>query len=190
MRLRNIYGPRVETVLQGYIKPVPRAKRERQRYLVVTPLPSKAEYAKLEVAKFSCTLSSLVADAFAEAVALRDELTEWYDNLPDYLQNAADHIQAAIDALGEYCDSEPDIPEAIKDLRSVHFPLHTTATSRAARASECCAKLESCISMINDFLEERVGLKDACTEEIETLVVHLNAVSESWENVVFPSMYT
>jgi hypothetical protein len=173
-------------VLDEYVK-----EEKKDKYFVdflVKPLPTPEEYVKLRDAKYTQTLQSLVSEAYGEAQGLRDELQEWYDNLPESFQNGdkGSDLQEAVDTLSNFCDEEPEIPVAARDLKIVFLP--GDVDSRSDRAGEAGSQMRMVANSLDKYIGNKKLEGDELTE-IQEIVDLLNEHAEELEQVSFPGMY-
>lgn len=81
--LSKAFSRHFAPVLRAYPEPLPRKKRERQKYKVTAELPERDTYNALVQKHFTTTVATLVDDAFSEIESLRDEMREVFDNMPE-----------------------------------------------------------------------------------------------------------
>ena len=184
-----------EVLGRDWVKPLPKAFKERKKFEVLIPLPTHAEYEAMRRKKYTYALSSIVADAFSVFADLGDELQNWYDSMPENLQNGDKGSQLAetADTLSGFC--EPDIPEWLVNLPVFSLP-SLDATSRSAQCAEAVSSLQEALDAINDVKlnkrftdgdgnvvempEENNGLEALC-DDLETYIGEA-------EGVEFPGM--
>lgn len=183
-KLRNLYDAHVFTILGELLEEAPRKRGTPRKYKLLKDLPTREQYKKLKEARYTTTLADLVSNAYSEAVCLRDELQDWYDNLPESFQSGdkGEQLQTAIDQLGE-CDSEPDLPEWLGEVQAVHYPA-LKLESRSDRCAEAVSSLEDAKAAL-DALEVEGEKKD----EVEELCETLDTAISAWQDTEFPGMF-
>ena len=176
------YGAHDETVLTwaGYLKRLPKAKREQAKYEILKPLPNQAEFDELRNKKFTTTVGTLIDDAFQEFGDLATELGDWYDSMPEQLQQGskADQIQEAQQALENL--SKPDPDENAAALQMIFIP-DEWVESRDQRRSQA-------VNMLNkaaDWLDSATKDEDA-KEIFNGLAKELREQASEAESIEFP----
>jgi cell fate (sporulation/competence/biofilm development) regulator YlbF (YheA/YmcA/DUF963 family) len=191
--LKKTYGGHAVAILSGRLEALPRERKKgaKQKYKVVSNLPSLEEFQALRAKRFTTTVDALVADAFSEFESLKDELQEWYDGMPENLQGAqkGDDLQSAIDALANL--EAPDVPNCATNLQTVYIPVEKVE-SRPDRRDDAVARIDTAIDVLNDAMDDDdsdVKYTDEQKEEMQQLIDDLENAKNDAEGVDFPTMF-
>jgi hypothetical protein len=127
-------------------------KRPQARYRVVGRLPTRAEYEKLKVGKFTVPVEELIADANSAVEEVAGELRDWYDNLPESFQNGdkGERLSEAADTLEGV--SQPDTSEEVLAKITAYHQPALKAGSRAARLGEAAGMYRAAAEAIREFV--------------------------------------
>ncbi len=188
--LKSKYDAYYRQVLGDALQPLPRKRKERQKYRVAKPLPSKAEYDDLKAKRFTTTVEALVDDAYGVIEGLAGEMQDAFDNTPESLQGSGvgEARQEAADNLSNLTD-RPDVPEGCKDISTVFLP-SLDSTSRPKQAQEAADMLSTAASAIREQIGKAgEGDDKPDTAEWEELADKLENDASELEGVDFPGMY-
>ncbi len=154
-----------------FVTPLPRARKQRQKYKIIKALPQHQDYLELRKTKFTTTVGELVENAMSELECLKDELQEWYDNLPEAFQSGdkGETLQSTIQELEGL--SAPDISPEHAALKVLFVPDETG--SRSARCAEARRMLEEAAEAIR---------QNETADEIDE-------IASAIECLEFPGMY-
>lgn len=143
---------------------------------------------KSKIIVVNTLLADAISGAFSEFQSLRDEMGDWAGNmeganmehLPKY-----DEVSEARDALEQFCDNEPDVPEAFKEVKIDITENHRKKQSRSDRHDTAIQWLYKAV----EWLEDDEVTEGEHSDEAETLRDELQQVIDEAEGVSFPGMY-
>jgi hypothetical protein len=216
MKLTGAFGRYAVPVLRGqdYIEDAERKRGAPRRFKVLKDLPDLEAFAKLQAARYTTTLASLVDEARGEAESLRDECQEWYDNLPEAFQQGdkGSQLEEAVSNLENI--SVDDLATELGEMSVVYLP-SLECDSRRDRASEAACKFRAVAEELRELAtkieeqqnaeddeedNEEAGEEEADEDEEEKKLegdpVEINQIADDLENaadeldnVEFPGMY-
>jgi hypothetical protein len=191
--LRNNYGSHAWTYLRDYLKPLPRAKKEQQKYVWSREAPTAEEATELRNKHFTTTLEELASDAFSEIESLSGEMQEWYDNMPENFQQGdkGSEVEEAKDALENISTVELS-GEAAK-LTTVYIPAENIE-SRGDRINDCVSRLNHAAETLRDELQDLIDAapKDDPYKDAEgwgDIADELESAAQEADGISFPGMY-
>lgn len=191
--LKKTYGGHAVAVLSNRLEALPREQKKgaKQKYKVVSDLPSVDEFHILRAKKFTTTVDALVSDAFSEFEELKGELEEWYDGMPENLQGGqkGEDLQSAINTLGDL--QAPDVPEFVTNLETVYIPTEKVE-SRPSRRDDAVARIDTAIDILTDAMDDEdadVKYTDEQKGEMQQLIDDLETEKSNAEDIEFPTMF-
>ncbi len=209
LTLKKTFDAYFESVINSYIEPVSRQRREQRKYKILKVLPTYSEYKALLSKTYTVSLDSLISDAYSVIEELQSEMQEVFDNMPENLQDSdlGQRRSECADSLDNLNDL-PHIPEDVAEITTVYLP-HLDQGSRVKRASDAVDMLSMAAAAIRGEIESRTEtdgivlepiteLADADGEEkpmrseasdLEELADKLENDSQELDGIEFPGMY-
>lgn len=173
-KLTNMYGEYGPTVLiaKGFLKALPRKKREMQKYEALAKLPPPGkEYKILRDSHYSQTVGEAISNALSDLESLGEELRTWVENMESggfSGTSKQDTLEETASALENV--EAPEIPTALEGIPVVYLP-RLEADSRSARCSEAVGLLRKVIEELEAVVEDNPdaaslasALEDICSE--------------------------
>lgn len=144
------------------------------------------------------TIAGCISDGYGMLTTLRDEAQEIIDNAPEGLQQT-DRISTFEETVNQLdgCDSEPDLPEYIREVEVTYTEDHrkSKSHSRSTQCSEACeivrAGLEAMESWIDDNEEAAKSDQDLedKLEEVRNVISEINDFVDNAEGTEWPGMF-
>jgi hypothetical protein len=131
------------------------------------------------------TLDDAISGAFEQLTELGSECREIVDNAPDGLRETEriQTLEGTADTLENFSEP-PEIPDELSEIKIAYDLPKRRYDSRASRASDVCAILTACASVLEDIKES-----DPRHQQAVDLSTELESVASEVEGCEFPGMF-
>lgn len=143
---------------------------------------------RIQMQTYESTVEGATSDGFSTLEGLGEECREAFDNAPESLQQTdrnqrLDEAASTLEGL-----SEPDVPDAVKDL-PVRFQYKPDRRpSRSDRRHEALRILENAKDAAQAWLDDEENRDHADRDEVEQYISEMDDLCSEAENVDFPGM--
>ncbi len=194
-KFRNAYDKHCVPVLVrlGTLERTETPRGKPRKWTVVGTLPTQEAYLEARRGYYAETLTALIDNAYSDAEAVGEELTEWYDGMPENLQEGekGDTLQESASTIENAVCEKPDLPEGIDGyaLTVEFFP--GKCDSRPARLAEARARLEAAADLLEEWCTDRTdaNTEDDLTIEVMDVIETLREGARELEDVECPGMF-
>lgn len=152
--------------------------------------------ARLKFTTRNITLGEAVGEAYGELQNLRDEAQEMYDNATEGLQQTQrlQTMQESADALGNNCDSEPELPEAVAKLPFTITDWTNTRKGRGLSRTDRCSwavhVLEQAYELLDKMVDDTTKLPAGVDKDaVEGARDDIENMKTDAEGTEWPGMY-
>lgn len=200
--LKKRYDEYFPVILEGLLLPRDQTKpRQQASYSVLCDLPSREEYERLKVEKYTTTVKSLMSESQSIVDELAAELEDIVSNMPENLQQTGVNQarEVAAEELRAIVEQYDEVPPEVEDLAIVFFPC-LSASSRNARRAEAAEMLRTIADAVAKYHDKHPQLQKKAKnkrgripvlapDSLDEFLEGLKDMIGGLEQIEFPGMF-